>query len=355
MPNMIKRKIHILISFSTHPIYVCCFILVGLCTSTCFAIKLTPLPLLRGYLKIKAVSEFDLSTYSIPKEQQKKAIEDFCNKLRKEFKRYSWEQAPCNEVEWQSDLKTELGHPLLYTSFGTGSNTTLILGGVHPDELTPIPLAFRLARHLKNNPLIYKDKEIHVIIAPLVNPDGFLKQYPTRTNASEVDLNRNFLTLDWYTEALQKWSLQKKPSRRFFPGYFPNSEIETLFQNRLLDRYQVGKILSIHAPLGFYDYDGPGDNLTKPLHPFEEKAKFLVRKVSEKSKNYRIVDYSVYPGSLGNFAGKQRRVPTLTLELETTNPKLVDVYWEKFLPGFLQSIQFDYTLKTATRAIPYGS
>ena len=313
-----------------------------------FALILSSLPLERGYAKIKAVSEFDLSSYTIPPDQQKSVIEKFCSEMAKEFKRYSWHQAPCEGVEWHAQLKTNGNHPLLYTTFGEGVNTTLVLGGVHPDELTPIHLAFRFARHLQANPSIYKDKGIRVVVAPVVNPDGFLRKRPTRTNGSDVDLNRNFLTFDWYRDALKSWS-KKRYVTRFFPGYFPNSEIETVFQNILLETYQPAKNLSIHAPLGFYDYDGPGDKLTKPLTPLEEDAKLLVQRVSEKSRNYRIVDYSFYPGSLGNLAGKQRRIPTLTLELETTDPKLVDVYWKKFLPGFLQSVQFPYKWEPSLR------
>ncbi len=337
MPSMIKRKIHL-------------FLLpLALYASTCYSsIILSPIPLERGYAKISTVSELDLSTFIIPKEQQKDSIENFCNRVSKEFQRYSWKQAPCEGVEWQANLKTGQGYPLLYTSFGEGVNTTLILGGVHPDELTPIHLAFRFARHLHANPSIYKGKGIRVIIAPLVNPDGFLQKYPTRTNAAHIDLNRNFLTSDWYDQALKSWANKKNTAQRFFPGYFPNSEIETVFQNQLLETFLPSKILSIHAPLGFYDYDGPGDKLTKPLSASEEQARYFVHKVSEKSRNYRIVDYSFYPGSLGNLTGKQRRVPTLTLELETTNPKLVDQYWDKFLPGFLQSIQFAYEWKPAS-------
>ena len=319
-----------------------CFVSVFF-SSTAFALIISAIPLDRGYAKIKTVSEYNLSSYTISSQEQKKIVSAICSKLALKFRNYSWQQPPCEGVQWKAHLKTELQNPLLYASFGEGENTTLILGGVHPDELTPIHLAFRFARYLQANPQIYMEKGIRVIIAPLVNPDGFLKTRPTRTNSSEIDLNRNFLTLDWYNEALQVWAKDKKGIHRFFPGYFPNSEIETLFQKWLITEYQPAKILSIHAPLGFYDYDGPGDRTTKPLTNGEEKAKLLVRTVAEKSRNYRIVDYSFYPGSLGNLAGKQRRVPTLTLELETTDPRFVDHYWNKFLPGFLQSVQFPYS------------
>ena len=96
----------------------------------------------------------------------------------------------------------------------------------------------------------------------------------------------------------------KKPRYETFSGYLPNSEIETLFQIELLDRFKPDKIISIHAPLGFLDYDGPGDRKPKDLSKSERSQKPCTNDV-EKSRNYRLVDYSFYPGSLGNFAGAE--------------------------------------------------
>ena len=45
-------------------------------------------------------------------------------------------------------------------------------------------------------------KTQRIIIAPLVNPDGFVRQNPTRTNANGVDPNRNFFTEDWHSKAI---------------------------------------------------------------------------------------------------------------------------------------------------------
>ena len=76
-----------------------------------------------------------------------------------------------------------------------------------------------------------------------------------------------------------------------------------------------------------------------------KKQRVLQRPWQKKSKNYRLVDYSFYPGSLGNFAGSERHIPTITLELETTNPKLVDKYWKQFLPALIHSIEYPYKNK----------
>ncbi|MBI2602542.1 MAG: hypothetical protein HYW48_05750 [Deltaproteobacteria bacterium] len=310
--------------------------------SPSLAFILSPIPLERGFAKIPFVSADKLASFEIPPENQQRMIETLCSQLHERFRTYSWQQPPCEGVSWNAHFQTGQQHPLLYASFGEGKETTLILSGVHPDEITPIHLAFRFARHLKRTPEIFEGNGIRIVVAPLVNPDGFLLEHPTRTNAHGIDVNRNFLTRDWYEKALGSWVGKNDARGRYFPGYFPNTEIETFFQVWLIQNFQPSKILSIHAPLGFYDYDGPGDEHTEPLTPGAEKGKQLVRKVAEKSRNYRIVDYSFYPGSLGNFAGNERKVPTLTLELETTNPSRVEDYWQKFLPGFIHSVQFPY-------------
>ena len=41
-------------------------------------------------------------------------------------------------------------------------------------------------------------------------------------------------------------------------------------------------------------------------------------------------------------------IPTVTLELETTNAKRVDEYWNQFLPGMIQSITYPFKKKSST-------
>jgi len=322
-------------------------ILVGTCLTPSFkvssALLESKISLDKGFSKIRFISEADIDEFRIPKIQMHHKVKDFCKILAKEFKRYHWNPELCASVDWKADYQTREGHPLLYVSLGDGDNTTLILGGVHPDEYTPINLSFRFARFLAENSDTYRDKGIRVVVAPLVNPDGFIRQRPLRTNPS-VDVNRNFLTLDWYEKALPMWRKRRKGSARYFPGHFPNTEIETIFQARLLREFRPSKILSAHAPLGFLDYDGPGDQRPKMTSETERKAREFVHAVARKSRNYRIVDYSFYPGSLGNFAGSERNIPTITLEMETTKPELTGKIWSKFFPGLIQSIEYPMEL-----------
>ncbi len=296
----------------------------------------------RAFIKSSSINPESEADFRITSEQQQNQLGAFCKKLGQQFKKQGWESDPCGSLKWQATLQSADKNPLLFMSFGKGTQTTLLLSGVHPDELTPIPMGFRLARYLSENPQLVKEDQ-QIIIAPLVNPDGYLRQgAPTRTNMRGVDPNRNFFTLDWYEKSLATWQHARNRSLPHFPGHFPNSEIETIFQVRLIDEFQPDKILSIHAPLGFLDYDGPGDQKPSKLSPTEAKARALAEAISKKSKNYRVVDYSFYPGSLGNFAGNERHIPTVTLELRTTDAHKVDEYWEQFLPGILQAINYPF-------------
>jgi protein MpaA len=295
----------------------------------------------RAYIGSSSVSQETLESFRISEAAEPAAIKDICSKLSVKFKKYGWEADPCGKLPWRATLRTVKNNPLLFITFGSGEDNTLILSAVHPDELTPIPMGFRLAKHLSEHPeLLSNDQQ--VIIAPLVNPDGFFIDQPTRTNARGVDANRNFFTLDWYEKSLTWWKTLKMKKLSHFPGHFPNSEVETVFQVRMIDEFAPDKILSIHAPLGFIDYDGPGDQKPIQMSEAERQAKALAGAISQKSKNYRVVDYSFYPGSLGNFAGNERHIPTITLELATTDSKKVDSYWDQFLPGLLQAISYPF-------------
>jgi len=307
-------------------------------------------PFAKAYTPIPFVSPANFAASLLKNAREAQAIRDFCSTMRTYYKKYGWHDDPCGHVKWRADLRSKNGHPLIYAAFGRGTETTLILGGVHANELTPMHLAFRAARYLDEHPGTL-NSDVRAIIAPLVNPDGFLRTNPTRTNADGIDLNRNLFTLDWYDKAHRLWSGRRHRVLAHFPGYFPNSEVETIFQIRLIDRFHPDKILSIHAPLGFLDYDGPGAGQLPHPTRTEVKARRLVKAISEKSKNYKVEDYTFYPGSLGNYAGNERHIPTVTLELETTQPKLVDAYWKQFWPGILESIHYQYKAPATLEAL----
>jgi protein MpaA len=334
-----KRSLAVALVFLSSPVF-------------CQGLRVTDQISRSGFISIPAVVRENFQDFVLPQGSEPGLIKSFCEQVAATYQIYKWNPAEegCGNkgVPWRGLLKSHSGSPLIYAEFGSGQSTTLILGGVHPDELTPIPLVFKFANHLQSKPELIPQGS-RVIVAPLVNPDGFFRKGATRTNGRGIDVNRNFFTQDWYATAKTWWAERRQKNERHFPGHIPNSEIETLFQIWLIDTFKPDKIISIHAPLGFYDYDGPGDQKPRALTSSEEKAKALVQNMSASSRNYKIVDYSFYPGSLGNYAGNERGIPTVTLELETTNPDKTALYWTQFSPGLEQAVRYPFVNPGAPR------
>lgn len=168
--------------------------------------------------------------------------------------------------------------------------TILIIGVVHGDEPQGKIL---IENYLKNNS---KTKN-RLLFIPCLNPDGLLNN--TRQNANLVDLNRNFPTKNWVVNV----SNNSGQNSEYFGGETPVSEIETKFIVEILEEFSPDIILTLHAPYKVVNYDGP--------------AKKIAEKISE-IINYPVqsdIGYST-PGSFGTYAGVEKNIPTITLELD---------------------------------------
>ncbi|MDI6741820.1 MAG: M14 family zinc carboxypeptidase [Smithella sp.] len=252
--------------------------------------------------------------------------------LEKQFSDYGWTDLKPRDIPWEYHRTSRYKNPLMFVAFGTGSkNSILFLGGVHGDELPTVYLMFRLAQYVKDNPQLFKNQGI--VIAPLLNPDGFLSKPPTRVNGSGIDINRNLPTRDWQAKAIRQWTAKGKRAR-YYPGAKPASEQETLFQVALIKRFKPQKILSAHSPLNLFDYDGPSSDLDS----FEK----WMEQVS-KEANHPLKRFGYYPGSLGNYAGHERNIFTLTLELPSSDAGQSKKYFEKFQPSLLKFINLPVT------------
>jgi len=247
---------------------------------------------------------FFIMIHPIPSEAfdaKTKEFKDFSADLKMHFKKMGWNDLHPERINWQYYRKSQMKRPLVFTAFGESKkDITIFLGGVHGDESPSVYIMFRLAEFLKQNPHLYKNKTI--IIAPLINPDGFFRTPQTRANARGVDINRNFPTGNWHSAHQD----------RYFPGPSANSESETKFQVALINRYKPNKIISVHSPLGFYDYDGPSSD-------FDAIVVWLKKMSRENGLPLR--RYKVFPGSLGNYAGVERKIHTLTIELPSSVPQ----------------------------------
>lgn len=168
----------------------------------------------------------------------------------------------------------------------------LLLGGIHGDELTAAAIVFKWLQWMPTPAA----QEFQWTVVPVVNPDGLLAAKPKRVNANGVDLNRNFPTPDWQKDAPRYWAKTTGSDPRRFPGTAPLSEPESRWVNEEMHRFQPHVIISVHAPFGVLDFDGP----VKPPNRF---GRLVLNRVG------------VYPGSLGNYGGTHKNVPVITIEL----------------------------------------
>ncbi len=291
------------------------------------------------------------------------ALSNFCKKLDSQFKKYSWEKSQCENYEWIHVRNSVIGDPLTWTVFGDTSDedklsfkqkdVSIIMCGVHGDEITPIKFCFDIMSYLKS---AYSDPEIVkkdlsnkiVIVAPLVNPDAFFKARPSRVNAHGVDVNRNFPTKDWAKDARRLWISNFRKDKRRNPGISASSEPEVLFQMNLIKRYGPDKIISVHSPLTMLDYDGPNTIVSGFVDG--ARAHELLIQMSKDASDYKIENYPFFPGSLGNWAGKERDIPTYTLELPTSDPSKSDEYWKLFKSAIHNAIAHDLKEKSNTKS-----
>jgi protein MpaA len=261
-------------------------------------------------------------------------VTQWCQELATAMKGFRWQLEGCRYKNWKVGGTSVGGRPLVYAEFGDpkAKNTTLVLAMVHGDEITPLYLGLSLVNWMAENQGSLPNA--HVVIAPLVNPDGFYKTPRTRMNAHGVDINRNFATQDWDSHALKTWKTTYGSDPRRFPGSTAGSEPETVFQDALIKKLKPQKILSIHAPLNFLDYDGP-NKLSLERFPAD-----YVQRCIELREDLRARLGRFYPGSLGNFTGQEMGIPTLTLELPSTDSHRAYRYWLMFRKGIRSMIEF---------------
>lgn len=167
----------------------------------------------------------------------------------------------------------------------------LIIGVVHGNEpqgkflIEKYVTSLRGARR-RSNP------KNRLLFIPCLNPDGLANN--TRQNSNSIDINRNFPTKNWVSESF---------TSEYFGGKNSSSEIETQFVIDIIEEFSPDVILTLHAPYKVVNYDGP--------------AKEIAAKISQiigyPSSND--IGYPT-PGSLGTYAGIERNIPIITLELD---------------------------------------
>lgn len=171
---------------------------------------------------------------------------------------------------------------------GKTPSTILVIGVIHGEE----PQGKALIEEYLKTHNSFNNKMLFI---PCLNPDGMAIN--KRQNSNKVDLNRNFPTKNWGEDC------KRENKEEYFGGTAPASELETQFVIDIINTHKPDVILTIHSPYKVVNYDGPAEN--------------IANKISE------IIGYPTSsdigyptPGSLGNYAGVERNIPIITLELD---------------------------------------
>ena len=171
----------------------------------------------------------------------------------------------------------------------------IVVGGIHGDEMSSVSLVFHWMA-LARNSLSDTPVPISWRFIPALNPDGLMSRPARRVNANGVDLNRNFPTPHWARDARKYWETRTRKDPRRWPGSKALSEPESQFLYDQMIAFKPHLIVSVHAPYGVLDFDGPAV-------PPSRLGRLYLDQVG------------IFPGSLGNFGGVHKGVPVVTIEL----------------------------------------
>lgn len=248
---------------------------------------------------IKAKAETEMFCLNTDQQPSKVTVQAACEAISKRLA--SVELSDCiNAKLKKTSCSSVKGFPLLVSEFAPIDNRKpqgriLVIGGIHGDELTSVSIVFRWIEKLNK----FHSGLFHWHIIPLANPDSVLRPDAQRTNHNGVDINRNFPSNDWTDNALKYWREKQGKNPRRFPGGEAASEPETQWLIDEINSFKPDAIISVHAPYGIVDFDS-----------------YLIKSAPKRLGKLHLNLLGTYPGSLGNYAGFNRNIPVITVELQ---------------------------------------
>lgn len=227
------------------------------------------------------------------------SVEDVCSRIAKKLASIKFKECMDGGLSHTGGFSVR-GYPLLSKEYAPIANQepmgrVLLVGGIHGDEYSSVSIVLKWMGTLNK----HHTGLFHWMAVPLLNPDGLLRPKSQRMNQNGVDLNRNFPTPNWHEESRQYWIVKTRQNPRRFPGDSPLSEPESRWLYEKIHEFKPDIIVSVHAPYGILDFDGPRD-APKRLGRLHLNA------------------LGTYPGSLGNYAGVQNDIPVITIELQNS-------------------------------------
>jgi len=261
------------------------------------------------------------STRSVPESTDHARVERLCEEIGGKLGSVS--VSDCHRQGLRhSGHQSVLGRPLAVKEYPPTEQKQplgriLVIGGIHGDEYSSVSVVFKWMEILD----IHHSGLFHWHFVPLSNPDGLLRDQSQRQNDRGVDLNRNFPSADWQELADQYWKARTDSDPRRYPGPAAASEPETRYLMDEISGFRPDIIISMHAPYGVIDHDGPP-------------------KAPERIGNLTLRRLGVFPGSLGNYGGVDLQIPVVTVELPHAGimptPGQVSVMWTDLVGWLIQ-------------------
>lgn len=200
------------------------------------------------------------------------------------------------------------GRSITSYSFGGGSSVVLYTGAIHGSEPSTRSLMLRWIDELESKPRSIP-AGVTVVVIPAINPDGYAAG--TRTNAKNVDLNRNFATNDWKSDIT---TVSNAP----FPGgggSSPLSEPESKALAGYVARVQPRLVLSYHSIGGLLAANQTGDSTTRAT-TYSRLSGYANTTGAGDTFEYGI------SGTADDYYGQVLGVPSLLIELGShTDPQ----------------------------------
>ncbi|MGN7611695.1 M14 family murein peptide amidase A [Magnetococcales bacterium HHB-1] len=255
-----------------------------------------------AYLLLLVIICFNISTVAASSElredfKQKRSVASLCKKIGSKLGSVSIKECLSHNMVASGGVSVK-GSPILIKEYGPVGGRKpqariLLFGGIHGDEYASVSVIFKWMKTLNR----HHSGLFHWLVMPLTNPDGLLRKESQRMNHRGVDLNRNFPTDDWLKQSQDYWINKMRKDPRRYPGPAALSEPESRWIAWLIHWFKPHVIVSVHAPYGLLDFDGP------PASP------------PKKLGHLYLDPMGTYPGSLGRYGGITKNIPVITIEL----------------------------------------
>ena len=195
--------------------------------------------------------------------------------------------------------------PMYSFSVGEGENTVLVVGGIHAGaEYNSFDIVSKLLKYylgVESGVL----EDVQLVFVPVVNPDGIANN--TRTNAHDVDLNRNWSTDDWKEDTYHPDSGTSEGAG----GDKPLSEPETIALNSLITSINPDITIVFYSQAGSVE-----DNDVGIAHN--------IAALYSKAADYKHIDEWTYYEITGDLLASLREdgIPAFEVVLETRETEL---------------------------------